>query len=468
MNLLTAVLAASVAFLDIQDFPLPADQATCFLAPADQSEPPELFVLAGHTLTIYYDMQPARAHTFTLPEDTAAIDVFDLNGDGAVELIAVAGDSVLRRVLTPDGTETAAHELFEVENTLAPATQGPMLRVLGVVWEEHRLIGLPTDTHYTLFNAKGAPEESWPTGIDAPHHATYGQPFTATAVQQPALGPTGALEFDVRRHIAVEPELPRALPIRQSMAPVRVAARDLPTGHLQPQYWPAFPLAHSRRPTGVPAELAGAQVLHAPQHDAMRETTQIRLRTAGRGDEGDTYRIEPSRRYPGRLLNTRANMPDFNNDGLVDLALWILPSMAPTPGRLAAALAAGRWPIRIAMHFFQPSQRRFAPLPTAYVNLSLPTAWFLGGAARTPLRHVVLDDLDGDGRTDLACATGPRTFSVWRFREEGFNISPSWAYRFNTPIQHVVFRTPLDEGGGVAIALRTEKRLYVLRPEIQG
>lgn len=460
------ILALPGLFIDVQAFPVPGPDAQFLMAPAESGGEMALFALAGHTLTIYLDAQPASARVLVLPEDATAVDLFDLNGNGAVEVLAVAGERVLRYVIGRDMTESP-QELFRAGTQFAGAADKPFLHVLGINWEGQHVIGLPGAETFTLHDARGETVAAWPIGAGAPHLAAWGQPFILETPRHPAAAGENVLEFEVQRRIAIVPQLPDALPVlEKERLGISAASRaSMGDSRSDPGYWPAFPLAapasqRERASRGSPPSgLEEAEVLHARAREAPTDTL-IRLRTRGRGNQPRAFRMEPAKRYPGTLLNTREQRPDFNGDGLTDLALWSLPAATPTVNRLAKALTLGRWPVRVTAHLFKPERRRFASVPVSHIDLDVPAAWFMGIPDEPPLRMAVFDDFDGDGRTDFACATGPATFAVWLFGGEGFPAGPNWERTFPEPLLGVEFKRV----GGTILALRGENAVYLLKP----
>jgi hypothetical protein len=446
---------------------VPAPDTQFVMAPSESGGEMSLFALAGRSLTIYAGARTAHVRTIGLPDDATAVDLYDLNGNGAVEVIVVAGERVLRYVIDRDIPESP-QLLFSAKNQFAGAVDRPFLHVLGIEWEGRRLIGLPAADTFVLYDARGEPVAEWPIGIDAPHLAAWGQPFTLDTPHHSVTPGGNILEFEVQRRIAIVPQLPDGLPVLdKERLGMPVAARPpAPDSHSDPGYWPAFPLtapvpAQRERaaPASLPAGLADAEVLHARVREAPHDTL-IRLRTPGRGAQPRAFRTEPAKRYPGALLNTRGDRPDFNGDGLVDLALWSLPAAMPTMDRVAKALTLGRWPVRVTAHLFKPERRRFAPVPESYIEIDVPAVWFMAAPGEPPLRMVLFDDFDGDGRTDFACATEPAVFSVWLFGNHGFSAGPDWQHTFPEPLSGVEF----GRAGGTIAALRGERAVYLLKP----
>ena len=83
-----------------------------------------------------------------------------------------------------------------------------------------------------------------------------------------------------------------------------------------------------------------------------------------------------------------------------------------------------------------------------------------------PLRHLVMRDLNDDGRTDIGLASGEHTYSIWLF-DEGFDAQPDFSQRFPEPIKEVAFAEELH-GRGTSIGLRGTNTLYVLHPTGSG
>lgn len=459
-GLLVAALAGLSALFDLHALPYAREDAACFVADANGRGGGDLYVIDGDRLTVYPEGTPAGAWSFPLEPGVSALDVGDLDGDGLPELVAVCGERIVRHSLDP-AAGGASETLFTLATRLSAPSPRAFPFVLVVTRDGRPLLALPTEDTLELRTAAGAVAESHPIGPDAAQRVSFGHPFTAMMVDPPRVGPGDSLEIRVSRSQAYIPDLPRDL---LPVDPVGSLVRSVP-GLQSPavaagpvESWPWIPLR-----TGGESPDERVYFAHAP--DGERGTLlSVRRAVVPAAGTGRELRMSQPRRYPGYALALGDPAPDFNLDGHTDLVFWNATPPAPTVGAVSRALTGGNWPVRLAVHLFDPAKGRHKVRPEAMLEAGVPVPWLLdaaGGAA--PLRHIVVADFNGDGRADLGFSPAPNAFWVWMADISG--TAPGVVERFTLPgpADGVVFRSDLDGQGRTTVALRGENAFYVLR-----
>ncbi len=452
--LLMLCLSAGPAF-EVHTIPLPHPGVRCFLAQTGADGQADLFLLDGHSLHVYENAQLPRNGLIELPPGTTAVDVRDVDGDGAGDVLAVCGVRMLLYHLENLGDGTLKPRvLFELETQLSGMADAPFLHVMAVEREGRHLLALPTEDSFDVRALDGAVIEQHPIGSGAPQHAAFGYPFTAIPARPPTVGPPGSFEMRVMRLSAFKPQLPEGMLPVKTVAPFRRLGGARQGAGQTSADWPWFPLY-------VNGEATRDRVLYA---GARSGNTLVRVQRQPLGAESPEApsRLGPERRYPGRVLLPKDVLPDFNADGFVDLLLWSSPEPSPTVSALTRAAVEGTWPVRLSTHLFLDKSSRFSPRPDGSVEVRVPLAWFWTMDGGGPVRHLVLQDLDGDGATDLACCTAPEVFSIWCFGEAGLPARPDFKHRFAEPIQEVVLQARLREPGPITAVLRGQQNLYVV------
>ena len=458
MNFLFAItfLLNAGPLFDLQTFPIDNPNAHCFIAQSEDDGAADLFVLDHYSLHIYKHAREGTPRSISLPPNATAVDIADLDGDGAFDVIALCQDKIVRFDLAEAKAEPAT--LVRLPVPLSLSSPRPFLFVMVIKRDGVPLLALPTENTFDLRAINGDLVASYPIGSDAPRHAAYGRPFSAFNIDPPQTGPPDAFEMRVNRMLAYIPDLPGdILPIETPLPSYRrgTPAQTRQAAQLDRESWPWFPLR--RDATRV------ARVLYA-QDTGPSAITLVRIQEPLAGAEGSRTEVRtgPERRYPGMILFPEKDLPDFNNDAYVDLVLWNAPAPAPTVGALTRAALAGTWPIRVTMHLFDPQKRRYTPVPAAQIEMNAPLPWFLN-ATGAPLRNIVFSDFNGDGQTDFACSHGPDVFSVWSFGEKGFGNIPDFQHRFDETVPQIAFQANLDASGRTSIGLRGDNALYILR-----
>jgi hypothetical protein len=458
MNMLLAVLTLVSGLFDVQTVPAGRADSQCFIAETDTDGTADLFILSGNTLFIYENAEAGARRTLPLRAGTAALDVADIDGDGFNEVITAGGGEVRSYSLAP-GAEAAPRVLFRKKTCFSGYTGMPFLHVMAVMRNETPLLALPGENSFDLCKPDGEIVESFPAGLDAPYHASMGNPFTALTTAPPQAGPPDALEFRVRRTQVVKPNLPSELlpvetPAQLSRLGTPLQARD--AAARPPEAWPWFPLRNGD--AGRDERVLYAVTGPEPGDSLIR----IQRARAERGQDEEAG-LTPKRRYPGRLVTAKDNPPDFNADGYADLLLWNPPAPAPTVTGITRAVMRQKWPLRITVHLFDPEKGRFSGKPDARLEFEVPVLWFLDTWTRMPLRLLVLRDFDGDGFCDLGCATDENEYSVWRFTPEGVSHVPDFQRRFPEKLRSIAFVEKLEGRRRTSIALRSEAALFVLK-----
>lgn len=462
----TLLLILSGALFEMHGFTISGPTAEAFPAPLDSHGCADLAVLDEGALTVYPDAHPDNPYALRFPQNVSAVDLFDLDGDAVVEVVAVAGDQILMWSLDEARAGAEPVTLFQAKTQLAHAP-GPYPYVLGVESEGKPLLGLPGETVFELRDVTGALVASASMDIAGPHRASYGRPFSVDPARGPLLGGPDAIELDVRRSIEIEPALP--VPIanidRGGLLRRRAAlSSGNATKETNLAYWPWFALALAANERTSP--FAQWDVLYSRSAENGESFVRMRSPTALAKNQP---RVSPPRRFPGVLLNSDSVLPDFNGDGLADLLLWSDPAPGFSINRLVRLLTAGLRPLRFTVHFFDPKRARFQP--TADASLLLDADAFPPYRSEndsTPVHLLVLGDFDGDGRTDIGCAVTETVFNVWRFTDTGFAAKPEFTHTFSEPLRGVEFCEPLAPGKGSSIGLRGENTLYLLRANGQA
>ena len=453
-----ALWAWAASALQAFTIPLQNNDACCFAADLSGRGAADLCVIDGPLLRAYPGGGGAGAWSVAFEPGTAAVDIADLDGDGAPELVAVRGGDILSHPLEPGGGG-AWTVLFRAETRFSGGAPSPFPLVLAVPWGGRTVLALPTDDWLELRTPAGELVERFAIGAGAAHKVSLGEPFLAGAVHPPLVGPPGSLELRISRREAAVPDLPPELPAvalpagaapRQRRAALAAAAAaDTPV-----ESWPWMPLRTGRDP-------GDDRVFYAYAPGAKRETL-IALRhapPAAGGGAGAGMRITPARRYPG-ILAEPGGEPDFDGDGHTDLVLWNVRPPLPTVGAVGRALAGGEWPVRIALHTFDPAAGKYGVKPWKAAEVAADTQWLLAGA-RGPVRELHALDFNGDHRTDLVFVCGGQTFCLWSSRGAGFSSAVE-TLPLPCPVANTVLTADLDTAGCALIVLRGEDTLVVV------
>ena len=464
-SLMAACSLCCGALFSLHTIPVEQPDAQCFFAQAGEGGRVDLLVLDGHRLAVHPGALAQASLSVELDPESSAVDVADLDGDGRPDLVVVAGDRVLKYSLEPSASREP-RVLFSAHSLLACATEQPCPHVLVAARGGRPLIVLPTAENLELRAPSGEMVESHPTGMDAAHRVSFGQPFSALPVQPPRLGVPGALEMRIIQTAAFVPQLPEGLAppnpagaalFGGSAAQAAVAARKDSA-----ESWPWFRL----RPT---AQQDDERVFYAYDPGGARETL-VRVRralppTAGHGRE---LKLSGVQRYPGLAVPCTAAVPDFNGDGHADLLLWNTAAPVPTVGAVTRALTGGYWSVRLTVHLFEPAAGRYSPVPSAVIPLQVPVAWLLSDPGMPPVRHLVLDEFNGNDRTDLLCAVAPDKLAVWVSVPSGMRPDPHQVVQLPGPVQRVELRGDLDGDGRTSVVFRAPGAFHVLRARKGG
>lgn len=458
MMVLATLLCTLAAAFDLQSISLTDPNADVFFAHADADGTADLFVRDRDLLTIFPSAHARTPRTIPLGDGVSMFDVGDLDGDGNPELVFFRGQQVCMAPLSPQESVSPTQVLFETDSL--PAASGePQRRVLVVNRREQQVIALFRAEALEFVSPDGQVIERLEPSTTEDRQTTRSNPFHATAQQSPQPGFPHALEMRIRRVDGFPPDLLDSLlpgngtTSTPAWHATYAQARD--AASREPATWPWIPLQ---------AGSTDLRILFALSAPDLRATV-VRVQEFIRTDDGNVENVKlgPPRRYPGIPVLTNDTPPDFNADGYADILLW----HAPQPGRsmdaLNRALSMQTWSLRLAAHVYLPDRRRYDPHPLGLIDTQLPLGWFLNPRSGVPLTHRLLRDLNGDGATDLALATGEAEFSIWLF-DDGFSSEPDFRQRFATPITAIPLHADLDGTGNTAIILAAPNAYHILYP----
>ena len=465
MLAMQAVMSMLTLAAGFQQTPLEAgDNAQLFVAPVNDSGGKAIFLVATDMVWVHGPPDYGIARRIGLPAETAYIDVADLDGDGAAEMIVVARGDVYTTSLA---TEETLHARVSIPSASVPA-RGPVptylaqradgrvvLRVptrtgiaeLDVVAEEdgYRLVAPAADLDETTTEAPGASKEN---AADASAGTVDELPATEGEVA------TGDSHPAVELYAVTPPQVAPAEGAEYVMQPFGdIAAAPLGNGA---QYQRSGTVAQARDAADRPPEdwpwfyLQGADggralyALDPPDFDR----TLIRIAEAAGA-------VGPPRLYPGAIVPPRDVPPDFNGDGWADLLLWRAPAPTFSLSSLTRWAQSGRWALDLMVHLFEPATMRYDARPAAVLRTRVPLVGFLEPEAGLPVSLWTAGDFDGDERDDLLLKTEPRRLDVWLYRD-GFAQESDAALRFPAAVTGIEFAGALAPDGPAVLAVRTQ------------
>lgn len=453
MSALVLTLALGLSAFDIATVPAGGAHAEAFLAQgvADRAD---VYLLDGDELTRVPVAKPDGRRRVDLG-GISAFDIADLDGDGNAEVLAIRGAQVCRIAL--EGEPAEAEVLFS-RDTLFSGLDRPFRHILAVPWEESTVLALPTAGALVLCDPDGTERARF--DADASNAtAALGSPFLALPAHPPQVAEPGGLEYRVSALQAYQPRLPEGV-LPDTAPPALLYRRGTQRQTREalerpPESWPWFPLYVDATRT--------ARVFHAL---ADERTTVLRVRQPSVENPGAEVRMGAPRRYPGSLLWAGDALPDFDGDGAHDILLWQAAPLTPSVGAVTRGLMSHTWPLKLLLHRFDPAKKRYEPRPYGVIDAAPPVAWYLETPGEAPLRHLVLDDLNGDGRTDLAFAPAPGRYEVWLAGEKDVGADgPSCLQQLSSPLRGIAFQGDMTGQGKVTLGLRTEEGLVLITPQ---
>ncbi|GMV91367.1 MAG: hypothetical protein AMXMBFR82_11450 [Candidatus Hydrogenedentota bacterium] len=462
---LAAALSLSLCAVDVREIPLLDPDARVFPVQIDADGEADLWQQSGRNVRIHYSNQIVTEFSFS--ESDRAYDVYDIDDDGASEVVVIEGSKIVALELSP-GEVPSRQVLFEAESTYALMVGPPSSQVFVSPYLGAPAIVLPHAAGVRLYRLSGELIEDYgyATGGDDNSDRLYWSPSWVQEYEG-----RGTHWADV--YSVTSRELPSDFPIESDSAQSGALINDLTN-----------PAADSDFTTltensGPYAGEWYASLLRADQttrHYIVYRSdgsgsTLVHLRTVS-GDAGIHERSEskigPIRRYPGTLFKqedegwlTKAYTynPDFNGDGYFDLVLWDAPRPGVSIDSLVRTVVGRSWPVRIAIHLYVPDNARYDPKPAGMISAKVPINFFLN---RNPVANIAMVDVDGDALTDLGFSTEPNNYHLW-FAADGMSRDPDWTRTFEEPIECVEFSADLSGKGRTSILLRGEKRLYLLQ-----
>jgi hypothetical protein len=463
--LLFYVTAAPELF-DVATIPAHGEDQQVFFAAIDDNRTADIVVQSGHGL--YIRLDSGRENTFAIPEGVSAYDIYDIDGDGRSEVIAIRGREVLAfDPMLPSTGRSADRLLFEADSLYAMQTAEPYRQVLVKTFQQQLVILLPQPKSLVAHSLDGFVSGEFLNLTDV---LRYTPEFTSRSwFQDGRMAPDTNLTS-----ITQDSEMIPALP-----------------PELQPPDKPhTFSLSSTYNPNARAPVVAGFKFKagdYAGTWDGIvvsKDSSKIRFAML-KNDAGNTLVFQrevpltvdgedwagakngPVRRYPGRLVSERwwiptsviEQYPDFDGDGYMDLILWNAPQPGMSVDSIMRTVIGRTWPIRFTVHLYSPDKQRFEPKPAHAINCKVPVTWFL---ERGPIHNLSLADFDGDGKTDIALSTDEKEYKVW-LAANGFAGNADWTHVFPEPIEELLQTADLSGNGRTSILLRGEKNLYLLQ-----
>ena len=449
---LAAALFVAVSQFDVQSIAVSGKDSRIILAGIGGGPGGDVVVVEGSRLLPYSGATLEPYGEIALEPGASCFDFADLDGDGTGEVVAIAGERVLRYAVPARGQAAPpAVELFRVPSLLSGAEQEPFPYVLTTVYEGKPVITIPTEKGLELRAPDGTPV------IEVPTRPGTGGSYLYKQAVSGKLAAEDAIEFSVSQYSDSALELPEVLrmPARAWGQTYGAAYR----GRDPVEEWPWFPLNTSR-------EVGGPRVHFVFDQPKLQET-HIRIETfstpAGEPDAKVVSDFGPLRRYPGQAIVSYDEWPDFNGDGYIDLALWRSPIPGMSADTLTRALSGGIWNVDFLIHLYSPGDSRYEPAPAANIDILVPVTRFLN-YGYPPFGEWTFNDFNGDGRSDFGCSMRRNRFAIWLYGDAGMPKKPDFDQTFSGDIS-LTFRADLDGSGRTAIGLRTEKELFVVRME---
>lgn len=451
---------ASLLGFTVDEIPVPAQDSIAFFVPIDADRDEDLCLVTRDTAYLCASASGWALRAIALPEGLAVIDAYDLDGDGRAEFIGVRNREVIRIDVPPLGESSAPQVLFSADNTYKTAEDGlPQSTPLAVERSGKTCIALPQGDSLVFFDLKGTVIASLNPSTTSDMRTSLGDPFRATAITPPVLAPPGGLEFQINRsaQFMIVPTSASTNPIRAYRPPPLTQVIES-VGN-PPAQWPSIPLQikadNLDATAGTSRALLCVAFNPAPETLVCIQTqrTAVGLQTTLENVIG------PVRHYPGQVLLT-PELPDINGDGLTDLLLW----KAPLPGRsldaLTRAVAERTWPLYLTMHRFRSDLNRFEARTMNHLSLDLPVTWFLDPQAGTPLRNVVLTDMDANNTTDIALSLSETTFGLWLMPGNASALEID----HRAPLARPVLSQRISGSGVGVLLLQTEEASWLVHP----
>ncbi len=445
------VIAAGAPSFAVHAVPIENAEAEVLVADIDADAVPELVVIDHQTVRIFAAAQLDPVRILRLPEGTSAIDLFDVTGDGRADLLALQRE----RLLLFDTAADAGAEprtLFRMETPLAETRTQPFPYTMALSWEGAVVIALPRKGRIDLRTLQGEPVAAFPSLANDAAGIDYGHPFRVRAIDPPQAGSEHALELRVSMVRDTAPVLPEGVPAETPANAGRPGtlshAREASAGVFAS--WPWFPLRRGAPDSG--------RVFYALEPPEFRDTL---VRVEGGPPAEDGAADVQTFRYPGSLVSYGdVDLPDFNGDGFVDLFLWKAPLPGSSVDVLARAVTGGAWPLTTTVHLFDARTGKYAARPSAAVRHQVAVAWYVTTDQGSPLRNLVFQDFNGDGRTDLGCSADPRTFAAWLFND-GFRQKPDFQHAFDDAVGDLEI-VSATAGSAAVLVFRTPSALNVV------
>jgi len=423
---------------------LVSNDADVFLVDIDLDGSGDVAVLDGFKLTIFPTADREHSLTLTLPANARALDITPHPGTGEIAVIAVCGSEIRQFSF---GGNANGDRLFEHHSYLS-GSDGPYRYVMVFERNGESLFFLPSVDAIELRTWSGELRER----IE-PETADRFEEVAGYSRNRATIGSAESLEFFIHRSVGnelafIEKQWEDVTGLRtysHSMALSEFHELNSPGDR-----WPWFALQSDDEES---TRVRCAVRLHPSETHIRMDSTLSDPVVGG---------IGPARRYPGMVTKLNAQLPDFNGDGYTDLLLWNTDRPSVSPATIARMTFQKDWPIRLTVHLFDPKSGRYTAKP--HTSLSVRAGWnmLLQQKYGSPLYHYVVNDLDADGRTDVAFTADSQTYVRWMMDDRGAHAE---TFRLAKPIERVSFQQPLDDTGRVTIGLRTENKLYVLDPE---
>ncbi len=456
MGWVAALAVGVLSGFEVQSLPLPEDDPEVFLV-RESTPGKRLFVVQDGRDLRAYPLHGGPVLRASLPDGVRAYDLADFDGDGQTEILTTDGERVRSIGWTGGSDRDEIQELFTAPADLPSHFGMPYRYPLAFVRDGSIFLGLRHNRALGLWSRDGEQVGRYPESVSGSAFDLT-ESFHLSVSSSRPVESGGELAFTVGRFTAFEPVLPEDL--RPADAVRALAPAPTPTvadvvEYDDPERWPWFVV---RRGDGT---LVRAYYSRSPRRDPE---TLIALRSLSAEDDLNPLgEVTAPLRYPGLLVLSADEAPDFNGDGFGDLLLWQADQPTGSVDSVVRTLSAGTWPVRLTVHLYSPESGRFEP--RAHTSRAYRQSIDLLYAVQEGPGWLIARDFNGDGRADLALAGAQarNTLSIWLWGKPGLSGDADFSHRFDDPIERIRFVEDIEDAGRYSLGIETKGRLHVVR-----